>query len=69
MNGKLGDLADADDAFTGDLVPWVANPSYGPTARANTRAYFERHIDIQKISLSIKKARSRTSPGLSLIHI
>ena len=64
VNGKLGDLADADDAFTGDLVPWVANPSYGPTARANTRAYFERHIDIQKISLSIKKARSRTSPGI-----
>ena len=63
-NAGIGDLAGVDDDFTVGLEPWVANPIYGSAARDSTRAYFEEHIDLQKISLSIKKARSHTSPGI-----
>ena len=64
VNVGIGHLAGVENDFTEGLVSWVANPCYGSAARDSTRAYFDGHIDLQKISLSIKKARSHTSLGI-----
>ena len=64
LDKGFGVSAAADDSFTEGLVPWEEHPEYDHNFRTSIWNFFHDNLDLNSVSLVIKKAKAHSAPGI-----